>query len=356
MNIVIIGLSLSSSWGNGHATTYRSLIKGLYQEGHTVIFLEEDVSWYAGYRDLTSPSYCRLHLYNDPTELKVDYADTIKHADLVIVGSYVQSGIKVGEWVLNQAEGITAFYDIDTPVTLTKLDDGDCEYITPKQIPAYDLYLSFSGGKALIQLTEKYKAPSAKPLFCSVDPDHYYPEPQPTEWQLGYLGTYSQDRQSDLEKLLINTAKQNPESSFVVAGPKYPPEIYWEENIERIDHLPPDRHREFYNRQRFTLNLTRSAMVTAGLSPSVRLFEAGACATPIISDDWEGLDTLFEPDREILIAESTEDVCRIINDLSEAERIRIGSRARDRVLNEHTSQKRARQLIRYVRDLQEVTV
>lgn len=351
LDIVIIGLSLSSSWGNGHATTYRSLIKGLHKEGHKVTFLEQNVPWYASNRDLTSSPHCRLRFYEGPEELKRDHADTIGDADLVIVGSYVQQGVAVGEWVTSLASGITAFYDIDTPVTLTKLDKGDYEYITPKLIPEYDLYLSFSGGKALKRLTEVYNAPAARPLYCSVDPDLYYPDPQPVKWQMGYLGTYSDDRQPGLNRLLLDVAEKQPEKSFVVAGPQYPSDISWPGNVERIEHLPPREHRRFYNQQRFTLNITRDAMVESGFSPSVRLFEAAACATPIISDHWEGLETLFRPDEEIFIARSSNEVHKFLKDTSEEDRQHMGQRACERVLEEHSSRERARQLIHYVREL-----
>ncbi|MEX2402694.1 MAG: glycosyltransferase [Balneolales bacterium] len=356
LNIVIIGLSLSSSWGNGHATTYRSLVKGLFQEGHQVTFLERDAEWYAANRDLNSYPYCQLFLYKTLGELKNTYPDLIKDADMVMVGSYLKEGVSIGDWVTSHAQGITAFYDIDTPITLAKLDQQDYEYIHPELIPKFNMYLSFSGGEILNTLVNDYKAPLARPLYCSVDPDLYYPENRSKQWQIGYLGTYSPDRQPTLDKLLLETAKRRPEDSFVVGGPQYPPEIAWPVNVERIEHLSPKRHCGFYNSQQFTLNVTRDAMIEAGYSPSVRLFEAAACATPIISDYWAGLETFFEPDQEILIAESTKDVQQYLNKYSDKERETIGLRARDRVLKEHTSRERARQLIRYVQQFEDITV
>src|SRR3954469_12508004 len=266
---------------------------------------------------------------------------------MVIVGSYVPDGAEVGQWVTRTARGLTAFYDIDTPVTLAKLARGEEEYLTPELIPEYQLYLSFTGGPTLQRLEQEFGSPMARALYCSVDRHLYYPEPTQTRWDLGYMGTYSDDRQPGLDRLLLAPAQRWPEGRFVVAGPQYPRTIRWPRNDHRIEHLAPARHRRFYNAQRYTLNLTRADMVAAGFSPSVRLFEAAACGTPIVSDYWDGLDTLFQPGREILIASSAEEVLEQVRDLPETDRLAIGERARSRVLAEHTAAHRAAELEGY---------
>jgi len=347
LNIVILGLSITSSWGNGHATTYRGLVRELAARGHEVLFLERDVKWYADNRDLPRPPLGRVELYSSFDELQERFTHTVRKADLCIVGSYVPEGAKVGEWVTRIGDGITAFYDIDTPVTLAKLERGETEYLTPELIPRYDLYLSFTGGQTLELLEGKYGSPSARPLYCSVDPTLYYPTNAPKQWDLGYLGTYSEDRQPTLERLLIEPARHAQNFRFAVAGSQYPNSISWSENIERIEHLPPGEHRAFYNAQKFTLNVTRADMIRAGYSPSVRLFEAAACAVPVISDYWEGLDSYFETGREILIASSPEEVLKILHETSEEERRAIGERARKRVLAEHTAAHRAAEIESY---------
>jgi spore maturation protein CgeB len=243
---------------------------------------------------------------------------------------------------------VTAFYDIDTPVTLGKLQRGDHEYLSPSLIPRFDMYLSFTGGPTLERIERRYGAPVAHPLYCSVDPALYFPEPRRARWEIGYMGTYSDDRQPTLEKLLLAPARQWPDARFVVAGPQYPRTVRWPANVDRVPHLPPRKHRAFYNAQKFTLNVTRADMVAAGWSPSVRLFEAAACATPIISDAWEGLETLFTPDVEILIARTAADTLRYLAELTDAERIAIGHRARSRVLAEHTAAHRAAELEAYL--------
>jgi spore maturation protein CgeB len=349
MNIVIIGLSITSSWGNGHATTYRALVRGLASLGHRVLFLERNAPWYAENRDLPQPPYCEVRLYERTEELQKAYASAIADADLVIVGSYVPDGVAVGDAVLDLAGGCTAFYDIDTPVTLAALERRTSPYLERRQIPGFDLYLSFSGGPTLQRLERQFGARRARALYCSFDSEVYFPERSgERDRDLGYLGTYSADRQPALDALLSRPALRWPEGRFVVAGPQYPASVSFPPNVQRITHLAPRAHRRFYNRLRFTLNITRRDMVQAGYSPSVRLFEAAACGTPIISDYWAGLGTLFVPGREILIARSTSEVCTYLMDLPEAERGRIGLLARERVLQSHTSVHRAIELEGFV--------
>lgn len=344
MTIAILGLSVTSSWGNGHATTYRGLMRGLTERGHDVLFLERDVSWYADNRDLRNPPYGRTELYASFDELRDRFAAEIAGADLVIVGSYVPQGVPVGEWVLRTAKGVTAFYDIDTPVTLGKLERGDYEYLTPELAGRYDLYLSFTGGPTLERIRKTYGAPRPRALYCSVDPDVYRPKEYPVEWDMGYLGTYSDDRQPALERMLLDQARQFRDKRFVVAGPQYPEAIQWPANVQRIEHLAPVDHREFYNSQRFTLNVTRQEMVKAGWSPSVRLFEAAACGVPLISDYWPGLEEFFRPGKEIIL----EDAAGALGRMSDKERRAIGLRAREVVLARHTAGCRAAELESYV--------
>ena len=348
LKIVIIGLTITSSWGNGHATTYRGLVRELSARGHDVLFLEHDKPWYAENRDLPSPPFCRTFLYGSLEELRQRFSGEIRRADCVIVGSYVPQGVEVGRFVLDTAEGVTAFYDIDTPVTLASLERGDCRYLAPDLIPDYRMYLSFTGGPTLGRLETEYGSPMARPLYCSFDPDLYFPEDREKRWDLGYLGTYSPDRQPPLERLLCAPASRWENGTFIIAGPQYPAEIRWPENVQRVEHLPPGRHRGFYNAQRFTLNVTRADMIRAGYSPSVRLFEAAACGTPIISDYWEGLGELFAPHTEILIARESEEVLHYLQEMPEEERREIGIRARRRVLDEHTAAHRAIELESYI--------
>lgn len=346
--IIFIGLSITSSWGNGHATTYRSLIRGLHRRGHRVLFLEHDQPWYASNRDAPILPYCQSRLYADVDELRARYTPRIRAAAAVIVGSYVHQGREVCDWVLECAGGVKAFYDIDTPVTLSRLQTDSCDYLRVSHVPQFDVMLSFTGGPTLQRLEDEFGARRARPLYCSVDVDQHRPAASKKDLELGYLGTYSADRQPWLEELLNEPARRLPKQRFAVVGAQYPQTLVWPKNVQRVDHMAPDQHALFYSRQRFTLNLTRADMRKAGYSPSVRLFEAAACGTPIISDDWVGLSEVLEPGKEILIAHSADDVTRYLRDVSDQETFNIAKAARERVCAEHSSAHRAAELENYL--------
>lgn len=339
MKIVFCGLSITSSWGNGHATNYRALVRELSARGHDVLFLERDMPWYAAERDLPEPPWGRIELYGSVAELEEHAAD-VEGADLVVVGSFVPDGVAVAERMLDRAGGAVAFYDIDTPITLAKLRRGDTEYLSPELVGRFDLYLSFTGGPTLQVLEEEFGARRALAFYCLVDPDAYRPRHEAPYWNLGYLGTYSDDRQPVLERLLVEPARHLVDCDFVVAGPQYPEGIEWPENVERVEHVVPADHPGFYASQCFALNVTRAQMRAAGWSPSVRLFEAAACAIPVISDRWDGLDQIFTPGAEILVADSADDVIHHLTETGEDKRLAIGERARAKVLAEHTAERR----------------
>ncbi|MBN1237173.1 MAG: glycosyltransferase [Gammaproteobacteria bacterium] len=345
MKISMIGLSLSSSWGNGHATTYRSLIKGLLAHGHTVDFYEREEPWYAAHRDL--PDCDALHFYSNADALLHDWRNSLSSADLVMIGSYVRETPRLLEGLKRNAQGVLAFYDIDTPVTVAQLRNDRCEYLSRDIVPEFDLYLSFSGGTVLDEL-KSLGASRPVPLYCSVDPDVHMPKDVPRDDDLGYLGTYSADRQAPLTELLLEPAAQWADGRFTVAGPQYPETVEWPSNVRHVSHVPPGEHASFYCSQRFTLNLTRSDMRQMGYSPSVRLFEAACCGTPIISDYWVGLDSFFDLENEILIADRSADVLKHVRHISEEERESIGAAARRRVLAQHTGERRARELESYL--------
>ncbi len=344
LNILIFGLSITSSWGNGHATTYRALTKALARRGHRVTFAERNAAWYQRHRDLADPGYCAVELYDSLQEAAPRFGSLVRNADLVILGSFVPNGAVLGDWITSHARGITAFYDIDTPVTLARLDAGCADYIAPILIPRFDLYLSFTGGPTLEHVERRYGSPRARPLYCAADVELHAPAPAPVKWSLGYLGTYSSDREQPFRLFLIEPALRLRQHRFIVAGAEYPAERDWPSNIAHVEHIPPGGHARFYGSQRYTLNITRSEMAARGYSPSVRLFEAAACGTPIISDRWPGIETFFVPDQEILIADRAEDVIEILTSLPEERRRSLAAAAHKRLLTTHTAEQRAKKL------------
>lgn len=346
MKIVFYGLTITSSWGNGHATTYRSLLKALARRGHRIHFIEKDVEWYRSNRDLPEPNFCTVHIYNSWDEDAASLLRVSEDADVVVVGSYFPDAISATHALLEQVRCPVVFYDIDTPITMKRLrETSSTEYLTADLIPSYAAYLSFTGGPALDELEQHFGARRAVPFFCSVDPCLYRPtETRPAfTCDLSYLGTYAADRQPKLMGLLDGAASCLPLQRFLVAGPQYPPQTAWQPNVEHLIHIAPPDHPAFYASSRFTLNLTRKDMVEAGFSPSVRLFEASACGATILSDDWPGISEFLTPGEEILLPSNAYEVAQTLLHMSDIERRSIGKRARDRILSEHTAEHRAAQ-------------
>jgi spore maturation protein CgeB len=346
MKIVVYGLTITSSWGNGHGTTYRSLLKALHRRGHEIHFVEKNVEWYRSNRDLPKPAFCEVHLYDSWNDERAALLSLAKDADVAVVGSYFPDAIAVTQELATTARCPLLFYDIDTPITMAQLRRaGRTEYLTSELIPQYAAYLSFTGGPALQELEQRFCAQRAVAFYCSVDPDLYHRAPPQRDFccDLSYLGTYAADRQPKLMELLDEPARRTPSRKFIVAGPQYPEDIRWAANIDRIIHLSPPQHPAFYSSSRFTLNVTRDDMVAAGYSPSVRLFEAAACGAALLSDAWLGLEEFLIPGEEILLPQNADDVVRILTQLTDEERLRIGQRARQRILDEHTSEHRAKQ-------------
>jgi spore maturation protein CgeB len=349
VKIVIFGLSITSSWGNGHATTYRALSRALRTRGHEIVFFERNAEWYASNRDMPEPPFCDVRVYEHWAEVVAEARSELRDCDVAMVGSYFPDGIAAIDEVLNSRAPLKIFYDIDTPITVSKLRSGDAEYLAGPQVKGFDLYFSFTGGPMLRELESRFGAQRAVPLYCSFDPEQYRSCPVARfRCDMNYMGTYAADRQPKVEELFCTTARKLPYKKFILAGPQYPDHLAWPRNVMRIVHLEPKFHASFYSSSRLTLNVTRREMVEAGYSPSVRLFEAAACGTTIVSDRWDGLDTFFVPGEEILLPESASDVMHYLFDMDEAEIKQIGNNAQARVLAEHTAQRRAQQFEEHV--------
>lgn len=346
MKLVIFGLSVSSSWGNGHAVLWRALIRNLQRQGHRTVFFERDVPYYAENRDLHELEGGRLVLYRDWDEIWAEAKRQVADADATIVTSYCPDALAAGDLVFG-SRGSRVFYDLDSPVTLARLAAGEAvEYLGADGLARFDMVLSYAGGAALGALRQRLGARRVAPFYGCVDPERYRPALAPSNLRgsLSYLGTYAPDRQLALRRLFLDPAERRPRHRFVIGGAQYPADFPWGPNIFFERHVPPPAHPAFYAAARATLNITRNAMAACGWCPSGRLFEAAACATPILSDRWDGLDEFFCPGSEIMIAQTTEDVLAAL-DLSDRELAMVGAAARERVLSDHTADRRAAELV-----------
>ena len=346
MKIVVFGLTISSAWGNGHATLWRGLCRALGERGHAITFFERDVPYYAAHRDALEPAGCQLCLYAEWEDIRELAAKTVADADVAMVTSYCPDGRSACALVLDSAASIRAFYDLDTGVTLSRIRRGEeVPYLPQDGLGGFDLVLSYTGGRAMTELRTQLGARQVAPLYGSVDPDaHHQVAPNVAmRADLSYLGTYAADRQQALHDLFIEPARRRPNRKFLIGGSQYPANFPWEQNIYYVWHMPPPSHPEFYCSSSLTLNVTRGAMAEMGSCPTGRLFEAAACGTPLLSDYWEGLETFFEPGREILIARTTDDTVDAL-DLSHEGLRRLAAAARDRTMAHHTAACRARDL------------
>ena len=343
MRIVVFGLTVSSSWGNGHATLWRGLIRALARRGHHVAFFERDVPYYAAARDLTELPGGELVLYRDWDEIRGKAARAVAEADAAMVTSFCPDGLEATDLVLSAGRPLRAFYDLDTPVTLARLDRGESlSYVGPRGLRDFDLVLSYTGGAALDRLRRTLGARRVAPLYGHVDPDVHRPVAPRERFSadLSYLGTYAADRQAALEELFIDPARRLPERRFLIGGAQYPQDFPWTDNIFFVRHLPPDEHPAFFSSCRLTLNVTRRAMADMGWCPSGRLFEAAACGAALLTDAWEGLDAFFEPGREAIVARTADDTIAALS-LSDRELREVAEAGRARTLAEHTSERRA---------------
>lgn len=347
MHVVIFGLTVSSSWGNGHATLWRALIKALVRRNHTVRFYERHRSYYASARDnWMPPAGVEIRIYDSLDHIAAEATNELNDADVALFTSYCADGPAVARMILDSRAAIKAFYDLDTPVTLDAARTGaQAAYLPQEGLGAFDLVLSYTGGQALQQVSEQFGARLVAPLYGSVDPESHYPV-EPVErfrGNLSYLGTYAADRQNSVNKLFLAAASRMPGAHFHLGGAQYPASIPWQPNVFYTPHVPPPSHPAFLCSCRATINITRGVMASYGYCPSGRMFEAAACGAPQLSDNWEGLENFFEPDREILLVKDTEDVVRALM-LSDAELSTLAEAARARALAEHTADCRVAEL------------
>ena len=349
MRFVIFGLTVSSSWGNGHATLWRGLWRALVARGHHIVFFERDVPYYAEHRDVLALPGGALVLYREWDEIAVRAQRELHDADAAIVTSYCPDGIVAAELLVQaRHSAVKVFYDMDTPATLENLHQGrPVSYIGSRALRDFDLVLSYTGGPALDELRDLLHARRVATLYGHVDPQVHKPVAPLDAYRcaLSYLGTYAADRQQALEMLFIEPARQLTEQEFVIGGAQYPHDFPWARNIRFVRHLPPAEHPAFFSSSRLTLSVTRRAMALNGYCPSGRLFEAAACGTPILSDDWAGLDEFLEPGREIVVARSAQEAIDAMQ-MCDAQLRRIAAEARERVMAEHTSDRRALELER----------
>jgi spore maturation protein CgeB len=347
LRFVVFGLTASSTWGNGHATLWRGLAAALARRGHRLTFFEKDEPWYASHRDLGELPGGELHLHPGLPAAREQAARALEGADVAMVTSYCADADVATELVLASGAPVRAFYDLDAGVTLARLDAGEpVPWLPPDGLAAFDLVLSFTGGRTLRAMVERLGARRAEALFGFADPAVHRPAPAVDAFRgdCSYLGTYAPGRQAGLEALFLGPAARSPERTFVLAGAMYDGAFPWRPNVRWVRHLEPALHPAFFCSSPLTVNVTRPEMAAVGHCPSPRLFEAAGCGVPVLSDPFPGVEDFFTPGEEVLVARDADEAAAAVA-LPREVLARVGRRARERFLAEHTADARARELV-----------
>jgi spore maturation protein CgeB len=352
VRLVLFGSSIVSSYWNGAATYYRGICKAMHARGHEVVFVEPDLYERQSRRDLVDdPPYAEVRVCRGWDDL-VRELRRARGADLVAKCS------GVGGWELELARGVlelqqpktlVAFWDVDAPQTLglafaeaTKQGEG-----FRALIPRYDLILLYGGGPPVQHAYSQLGARASHPIYNAVDPDEYFPAQLDSgrAADLIFMGNRLPDREERVRSLFLRAAELAPDMSFILGGEGWG-DCPLPANIRWIGHVPTAEHRGWNCSARVVLNINRQAMAEYGFSPPTRVFEAAGCASCLITDSWAGLEEFLEPGREVMVANSAEEIVGCLRSTTAAAARAIGRAARERVLRDHTYSQRAELLER----------
>lgn len=348
-SIAFFGSSLVSAYWNGAATYYRGIIRALFKLGHRVTFFEPDAFERQKHRDMDDPPWARVVVY-PATEQGVFRALGQAAASDVIIKA---SGVGVFDQLLERAvlsgkgqrDQTVVFWDVDAPATLARVH-GDASDPFRELIPQYDFVLTYGGGPRVVSEYEGLGARQCVPIYNAVDPaEHHSAAPSPQfEGDLNFLGNRLPDREARVEEFFFEAARRLPNRRFVLGGNGWDQNAPSLANVHYAGHVYSRDHNSFNCTPLAVLNINRQSMADYGYSPATRIFEAAGAGACLISDSWLGIEEFLEPGREVLLADSGEDVAMQLGSLTPSKARSIGRAARRRVLAEHTYQHRARQL------------
>lgn len=344
LEIAFFGSSIVSAYWNGAATYYRGIVKALHKMGHKVTFYEPDVYERQQHRDIDDPDWCTVVVY---PEDKVNLQALLRQAseaDVIIKAS----GVGVFDTYLEDAvvqlkndDNLVIFWDVDAPATLDRIESDPSDPFHAL-IPKYDFVLTYGGGKPVIDAYERNGAKKCIPIYNALDTDTHYPvEPEDKfGGTLGFLGNRLPDREKRVEEFFIKPARKLSEERFILGGSGWGDKAM-PFNIKYVGHVYTNDHNAFNCTPKAVLNISRYSMAKYGFSPATRVFEAAGAGACIITDYWKGIETFFEPDKEILVAKDGDEVEDILSKLSPERAKEIGGAALDKVLANHTYAHRA---------------
>jgi spore maturation protein CgeB len=348
MNIAFFASSLVSAYWNGAATYYRGIVRALHERGHRVTFFEPDAFERQQHRDMADPPWAKVVVY--PAQSEAEVLRTVAQAagaDLVVKAS----GVGVYDALLERAvldlQGpatLVAFWDVDAPATLDRMHADAQDPFRPL-VPRYDLVLTYGGGEPVRRAYLALGARECVPIYNALDPGTHHPVPPDERFaaDLAFLGNRLPDREARVEEFFLRAAQLLPSQRFLLGGNGWAGKVM-PANVRDIGHVYTADHNAFNCTPRAVLNISRESMARYGFSPATRVFEAAGAAACLITDAWDGLETFFEPGREVLVAHSGEEVAQHVRSLDASTSRRIGQAAYAHVLAQHTYAHRAAQL------------
>jgi len=348
MRIAFFGSSLVSAYWNGACTYYRGIVRALDARGHRVVFYEPDAFDRQAHRDIKDPPWAEVVVYEPSDERAVrEVVADAAAADVVVKAS----GVGVFDAVLEEAvaglEGPEAriFWDVDAPATLASME-GDPENPLRELIPAYDMVFTYGGGQPVIDRYAALGARSCTPIYNALDPETHHPEPPRPELacELAFLGNRLPDREARVEEFFFRAVEALPERTFLLGGNGWEDRVAGLGNVLYLGHVPPGDHNALNRSALAVLNVSRESMAANGWSPATRVFEAAGAGACLISDEWEGVEDFLAPDEEVLVARDGAEVAELLAGLDPERARAIGEAALERVLTEHTYDRRAEQV------------
>jgi spore maturation protein CgeB len=344
VKVAFFGSSLVSSYWNGAATYYRGLIRALHRRGHRVTFYEPDAYERQAHRDIADPDWVEVIVYEPTAAAALALVERAQRADVVVKATGVGVLDELLEEAVAEVRGVSVFWDVDAPATLARLD-ADPDDPLRALVPRYDLVLTYGGGDPVVAGYRGLNARDCVPVYNALDPVTHFPVAPDARFacDLAFVGNRLPDREDRVEEFLVRPAKLLPERSFLLAG------AGWEArelpaNVRLLGHLSTNDHNAVNSTPLAVLNVLRESMARNGWSPATRVFEAAGAGACLVSDAWAGIEEFLEPGREVLVAESGDDVADALASLTPERARAIGAAARRRILAEHTYDHRAAQV------------
>lgn len=348
MRIAFFGSSLVSAYWNGACTYYRGIVRALDARGHRVTFYEPDAFDRQAHRDIDDPEWAEVVVYEPRDERTVrEVVAGAAGFDVVVKASGVGVFDAVLEEAVAELEGPEArvFWDVDAPATLGSME-ADAESPLRELIPAYDMVFTYGGGRPVIDRYIALGARACIPVYNALDPETHHPEPPRPELacDLAFLGNRLPDREARVEEFFFGAVEALPERTFLLGGNGWEDRVANLPNVRCLGHVPPGDHNALNRSALAVLNVSRESMAANGWSPATRVFEAAGAGACLISDEWEGVEDFLTPGEEVLVARDGAEVAELLAGLDPERARAIGEAALERVLAEHTYDRRAEQV------------